>query len=233
MKRLQGGVNVRRGWLIGVLAAISIAAALALGSIAFVASSNAPNSPKSPKMSAAAFQDGMRVLWEDHVTWTRLTIVSVIEDLPDAGATVQRLLRNQADIGNAIKPFYGDAAGDQLTALLTDHILIAAEILNAAKAGDGPAVEAATARWYVNADDIASFLASANPDHWDLPMMKGMMRGHLDLTLAEAVAQLSGDYERSVALYDEVHGQILHMADMLSEGIIAQFPSEFNGPFPN
>lgn len=230
MERHENGWRVRRGPLIGVIVAVSIAAALILASLGW------GNSPKlaadSSKMSAAEFHDGMRVLWEDHVTWTRLTIVSVIGELPDAGPTVQRLLRNQVDIGNAIKPFYGDAAGDRLTALLRDHILIAAEILTAAKANDGPAVEDATARWYANADDIASFLSSANPDHWHLHMMKEMMRTHLDLTLAEAVAQLTGDYEKSVALYDEIHDQILHMADMLSAGILGQFPSRFNGPFP-
>jgi hypothetical protein len=76
----------------------------------------------------------MRKLWEDHVTWTRLYIVSAVAGLPDAGATAERLLQNQTDIGNAIKPFYGEAAGERLTALLRPHILIAAELVTAAKA---------------------------------------------------------------------------------------------------
>ena len=180
-----------------------------------------------PQVDAQAFHDEMRKLWEDHITWTRLVIIGVFEDLPDLNESVQRLLQNQVDIGNAIKPFYGEEAGNQLTELLTDHILIAAEILQAAKIGDTAALNEAIERWYANADDIAEFLNAANPQHWPLKEMRAMMREHLDLTLQEAVAYLEGDYAASVAFYDQVHLQALEMADMLSEGIIRQFPKKF------
>lgn len=179
------------------------------------------------KMDAQAFHDAMRKLWEDHITWTRLVIVSIANDLPDSGPTVQRLLQNQVDIGNAIKPFYGEQAGNQLTALLTDHILIAAEILQAAKTGDTAALTDARERWYANADDIAEFLNAANPENWPLEEMRAMMREHLDLTLQEAVTYLNGDYGGSIAAYDQIHNQALEMADMLSQGIIRQFPKKF------
>lgn len=182
-----------------------------------------------PKVDRQEFHDAMRKLWEDHITWTRLVIIGTFEDLPDLEPTVQRLLQNQVDIGDAIKPFYGEAAGEQLTALLTDHILIAAEILHAAKNGDTAALEDAVARWYANADDIAEFLHAANPKHWPLEEMKSMLREHLDLTLEEAVTYLNGDYEASIAAYDEIHLQALEMADMLSDGIIKQFPNKFKG----
>src|SRR5688572_12232224 len=68
--------------------------------------------------NAAAFRSAMRVLWEDHITWTRLYLVSAIAGLPDTQATAERLLRNQADIGNAVKSFYGEAGGTKLTVLL-------------------------------------------------------------------------------------------------------------------
>ena len=181
------------------------------------------------KMDRQAFHDAMRKLWEDHITWTRLVIIGVFEDSPGLNSSVQRLLQNQVDIGDAVKPFYGEEAGDQLTALLTDHILIAAEILQAAKSGNTAALEDAIKRWYTNADDIAVFLNAANPSQWPLEEMKAMMREHLDLTLEEAVAYLQGDYEASVAAYDEVHVQALEMADMLSMGIIKQFPNKFRG----
>jgi hypothetical protein len=178
-------------------------------------------------MKQLAFHDAMRKLWEDHITWTRLFIVSAVAGLPDASPTAQRLLQNQSDIGNAIKPFYGDTAGEQLTALLRDHILIAADLVTAAKAGDTAAFDAAKGRWYSNADEIAAFLNGANPKNWLLDEMKAMMREHLDLTLAEAVARLSGDWAADIAAYDKIHQQALEMADMLSTGIISQFPKEF------
>jgi hypothetical protein len=179
-----------------------------------------------------AFHDAMRMLWEDHIIWTRQFIVSAAteaENLPDTGPTVDRLLANQTDIGNAIKPFYGEAAGDALSALLREHILTAADIVAAAKAGDGEAVEVASAAWYANADEIATFLSEANPRHWPLDEMKAHMKSHLDLTLEEAVARLQGRYADDIAAYDKVHADILEMADMLSAGIIAQFPSRFAG----
>lgn len=174
-----------------------------------------------------AFRDAMRKLWEDHTTWTRLYIVSVAANLPDKDSSAQRLLQNQVDIGNAIKPFYGKAAGDKLIALLRVHILTAADLLSAAKASDTAKLTDAKTRWYANADDIATFLAGANPKAWPLAEMKTMMREHLDLTLAEAVARLNGDWTADIAAYDNVHTQILKMADMLSLGIIHQFPRRF------
>ncbi|MGH2406434.1 MAG: glycosyltransferase [bacterium] len=183
--------------------------------------------PTSVPEKQFALRTAMRALWEDHITWTRLYIVSVAADLPDKDATAQRLLRNQTDISNAIKPFYGNAAGDRLTALLRDHILTAAELLAAAKAGDATKVGEASKRWYANADEIAAFLSTANRGHWPLAEMKAMMRGHLDLTLEEATARLKGDWTADIAAYDKVHKQILEMADMLSMGIIRQFPAKF------
>jgi hypothetical protein len=169
----------------------------------------------------------MDKLWEDHVTWTRIYIMSVTSDLPDADAAAQRLLQNQVDIGNAIKPLYGDEAGEQLTSLLNDHILIAADLLAAAKAGDTSGFEDANQRWYDNADEIAAFLNSANPGHWALGEMQSMMRTHLDLTLEEASARLNGNWSGDVAAYDKVHDEILEMAHMLTEGIVAQFRQQF------
>ncbi len=181
------------------------------------------------KPSALAFHDAVRKLWEDHVTWTRLAIVDVATGAPDTGPTVQRLLQNQVDIGNAIKPFYGDAAGDHLSALLTTHIIVAANILVDAKAGDTSGVNENVTAWYANANDIATFLSGANPRNWPLDTLQSMMKTHLDLTLQEAVAQLTGDYATSIATYEQVHLEILEMADMLSAGIVALFPSMFNG----
>ena len=169
----------------------------------------------------------MRKLWEDHIVWTRQFIVSAVADAPDKAAATERLLQNQVDIGNAIKPFYGDAAGEKLTTLLKEHITTAAEVVTAAKANDTAKLEDARKRWNANADDIATFLSGANPKAWPPAEMKKMMREHLDLTTSEAVSRLHGDWAADIAAYDRVHMQILHMADMLSAGIISQFPAKF------
>jgi hypothetical protein len=215
-------------------AALTFGLALAVGGLtafdAAAVDANGSASAHSATAHRAAFHDAMRKLWEDHITWTRLFIVSAATEagnLPDLAPTVDRLLANQVDIGNAIKPFYGAAAGDHLTALLRVHILTAAEIVADAKAGNAAGVADASARWYANADEIATFLHGANPANWPLADLKAMMKSHLDLTLKEAVARLQGRYADDVAAYDEVHAEILGMADMLSAGIIRQFPSAF------
>jgi hypothetical protein len=177
--------------------------------------------------SQVDFNSAMRKLWEDHVTWTRLYIVEAVGNLPDKDITAARLLKNQEDIGNAVKAYYGDDAGNQLTALLKTHISGAVDILAAAKAGNQAKLALASTAWYKNADDIATFLSTANPTNWPLDNMKAGMKMHLDLTLTEAVDQLKGNYAASVADYDKVHLHILGLADLLSDGIIKQFPNKF------
>jgi hypothetical protein len=174
-----------------------------------------------------AFHDQMRKLWEDHITWTRLAIVTFADGSAGFGPTAGRLLENQTDIGDAIKPFYGAAAGNRLTALLHDHITIAVEVLQAAKAVNTSAFNAANTRWYANGNDIADFLAAANPRSWPDAVMRADMKEHLDQTFAEAAHELHGQYAESVTDYEGIHAHILMMADQLSSGVIAQFPSRF------
>jgi len=176
---------------------------------------------------AVRLKGDMRKLWEDHITWTRLAIISLEGGTPDTGATVARLLRNQRDIGNALKPFYGKAAGDAVTRKLREHILIAADVIAAAKAGDRTKLANAQARWTKNADEVAALLHRVNPRHWKLATVKAEMRMHLKLTTEEAVAHLKGDWVADVAAYDKVHRHILHMSDLLSNGLVAQFPRRF------
>ena len=186
------------------------------------------------KTTSCDLKSAMRKLWEDHIIWTRNVIFNIIDDLPGTTEAVNRLLQNQVDIGNAIKPYYGNNAGNQLTALLHDHITIAADLLTALKNdntppfGDTPAFTTAYAAWIANADAIAALLSSANPN-WPLEEMTMMMHEHLEKTGAEALARKTANYAADVVAFDEVHIQILEMADMLTDGIVKQFPSMFGG----
>jgi DNA polymerase III delta prime subunit len=181
---------------------------------------------KDKTSKAEQLRVSMHKLWEDHVTWTRNVIFNIMDDLPGTDQAVARLLKNQEDIGNAIKPVYGDAAGNELTRLLKEHITTAADLLKAAKSGDNTAFNTANKKWVDNADEISTFLSKANPN-WKLADMKKMMHDHLDLTTQEAVARLKKDYDGDVKAYDKVHEEILMMADMLTEGIVQQFPEKF------
>jgi hypothetical protein len=212
--------------LTALIAFFSALVALAVSN-GHVAHAHGNHGPASVTQQELALRTDMRRLWEEHVTWTRLAVISLTSGSPDTDATVARLLRNQTDIGNAVKPFYGAAAGKALTKELRTHILVAADVIAAAKAGDRAPLAEAQARWRQNADDIATLLNGANPQHWQLGALKAMLGEHLRLTTQEAVARLQGKWAADVAAYDRIHRHALHMADTLAAGLVAQFPGRF------
>lgn len=177
--------------------------------------------------SASELRTALRQLWEDHAMYTRNVILNIIDGLPGTNEAVARLLQNQDDIGKAIKPVYGDDAGKKLSELLREHIVIAADLLKAAKVNNQADFNTVNSKWFKNADDIAAFLSSANPKNWKVEDMKKMMHQHLDLTTQEAVARLKKDYKADVEAFDKTRAELMEMSDMLAEGIIKQFPDKF------
>lgn len=178
----------------------------------------------SPKM--VKLKGDMDQVWIDHTIWTRNYIVSAIANSPDQKDVLNRLLRNQQDIGNVFKPYYGEEAGNKLTALLTEHIEIAGKIVAAAKAGNQAEVKKLQTVWHKNADDIATFLSSLNPN-WPFKAVQDMLYTHLQLVTDIVVASLSQDWEASIAATDKNEEHMIHMADVLTAGIIKQFLGKF------
>jgi hypothetical protein len=172
------------------------------------------------------FRLALRKLWSDHVIWTREYIVAAVAGTPDAGPAATRLLRNQDDIGAAIVPYYGQAGGDGLTKLLKEHIMIAVDLVAAAKGGDQAGFATHDARWTANIREIAAFLAGANP-HWPERDVFDLLALHLKLTKDEAVARISGDWDADVRAFDDIFTEILVVADTLHDGLAAQFPDRF------
>jgi hypothetical protein len=167
--------------------------------------------------------DYIRLLWDQHAEWTRMTVMGLVHNLPEADLITQRLLRNPMDFADALAPFYGEANAQKFGQLLTDHLTIAAEIVKASIANDNNTVNDADKRWRANAEEIASFLASLN-QYWNEEDWSAMLNEHLDL-LSENIDQMvSGDYADSIEGYDEIELQALEMADVMSEGIVLQFP---------
>jgi hypothetical protein len=168
----------------------------------------------------------LRKLWSDHVIWTREYIVAAVAGTPDADAAAGRLLKNQEHIGAAIVPYYGQGAADKLTELLKAHIMIAVDLVAAAKSGDTTAFATHDARWTTNIDEIAGFLASANPN-WPQKDVFDLLALHLKLTKDEAVARLTGDWAADVKAFDDIFTEIMVLADALNDGLVAQFPERF------
>ncbi len=168
----------------------------------------------------------LRKLWSDHVIWTREYIVAAVAGTPDAGPAAGRLLTNQEDIGTAVAGFYGPAAGDRLTALLKEHIMIAVDLVEAAKTGDQSAFATHDARWTANIEAIAAFLAGANPN-WPENDVLDLLALHLKLTKDEAVARITGDWAADIKAFDDIFTEIMVLADAIHDGIVAQFPERF------
>lgn len=176
--------------------------------------------------SVIELKDNLRKLWIDHVVWTKTYIVSALSDSEDKTKVLERLLQNQQDIGNAIKPYYGDAAGNKLAELLREHILIAGKVVDAVKAGNQADVEKYNKEWYQNADDIAKFLSAANPN-WSYEQLKTMLDEHLKLITEDVTARVKKDWDAEIVAFDKGLEHMIMFADVLTEGIVKQFPDKF------
>ena len=180
---------------------------------------------KSEEGKQAVFKMSMRKLWAEHVIWTRSYIVSTLAGGKDAAEIEFRLLRNQVEIGSAFAPYYGQEAGTKLAELLTQHILIAGEVVKAAKKPASAKFLDADKRWHANSDEIATFLSGANPN-WSKDMLLTMFNDHLALTTKQATSRLNKQWAEDIAAFDEVYVQALAMANDLADGVIKQFPEK-------
>jgi hypothetical protein len=181
------------------------------------------------KSSKLAYHDEWRKLWEDHITWTRVVIIGILDELPGTNEYIARLLQNYEDMEDALTPYYGNEA-EVLGDLIKDHLTIAAELLTAAHDNNTAAFNDAKTRWYANAHDIAVQMNEMNSQFWPLEETEDMWVEHLDATLEEATTHLTEDFAGEVAAYDLVHDLALEMADFFSNGVMKQFPSQFRGP---
>ncbi len=176
--------------------------------------------------SVVQLKEGLRKLWIDHAVWTRSYIVSAVAGLEEQEKVLARLLKNQQDIGNAIKPYYGEAAGNKLTELLTEHFLIAGKIVEEAKSGDQALLDSLNKEWYRNADDIAKFLSGANPN-WQYKTLKELLDTHLQLLTEALTARLRKDWDAEINAFDKGETHLIKLADALTIGIVKQFPERF------
>lgn len=171
----------------------------------------------------------MRTLWADHMQWTYATVDAFFHDADALDPTLQRLLANQDDIGDAIKPFYGDDAGAKLSELLRAHINGAVPVLQAAQAGDDAALQQAQDDWLANAQEVADFLSAANPDSWPQSATRPALEMHIDQTTAYSVDLLHGDYAKAIEEYDHAFDHMMELADILTDGIAEQHPDQLDG----
>lgn len=175
---------------------------------------------------AVKLQLAEQKLWIDHVSWTRNFIVSDLSSLGDKDVVLQRLLKNQDEIGSSIKPYYGEEAGNKLSKLLREHIAIGGQVVDAAKNNNKDDLNKYNKLWYKNADEIADFLANANPN-WSDSQLKDMLHKHLEFVTDQVIARIKKDWSADVESYDKGEEHMIKFANTITEGIIKQYPDKF------
>lgn len=163
-----------------------------------------------------------RLLWEQHVWWTRELIKSIAFNLHDEQLVTQRLLRTATDMGKIMSTYYGEEKASHFTRLIQDHLIIAAQLVKAAKAGKNKLFTQLEHKWFMNADEIATYLNTLNP-YWPQNLMAAMLHEHLTLTISEAVSILIKNYAQGISTFDKIELQALTMADAFAEGLARQF----------
>lgn len=168
----------------------------------------------------------MNLVWEQHIMWTRMLLISIAENLKDLDATQARLLRNPKDIANVFRPYYGANVANQIEKLLTEHLVIGKNLIVALKNNNQKEAMELNKKWYQNADDMAEAFSSINP-FYPKEEIRKMLYEHLRLTTDEVNARLKGDYVADINAYDMVQKEILHMSRFFVNGIVRQFPNLF------
>lgn len=187
-------------------------------------------SSKQPRNNCRDVQipliNSMRLVWSQHVYWTRMLLISIAERLKDLDAVTVRLLQNPNDIAGFFSYFYPANITESISQLLTEHLQIGAELITALRDGEKEKAADLDRKWYINADKMASAFSKINP-YYHYHDLKEMLYRHLDLTKNEVAMRLSANYPADIAAFDFVEREALDMADYFISGIMMQFPQMF------
>ena len=171
--------------------------------------------------SILRLNEDMRLAWLNHVYWTRMYLMSAVADNADQQAVEERLLETADEITDVFARYLPIATTRQLRNLLTEHIEIGGQIIQALKAKNMTDYDALVQEWYRNANQMAALFANHNP-YFESRETRNMLLNHLDLTREEIEHQVNGEYEQSIDVFRDVEQQALAMADYFARGLLAR-----------
>lgn len=206
---------------------ISIATLILIGIISWLTGST-PISAASQKSTQNVSSQQIKLelsiqnYMYNQIIWTRMWLISFAYNNGDTDEVAARLLKNQEDIGNFIKPYYGNDAGNKLTALLKNHVNLTFDLVKAIKAHDNQTLNTINTKWYSNANQIADNLYSTNPN-WSQTDLRRILKDYLDLTKQEAMDILAKNYQSSISDYDNIQNVFFS----LTNSIIASFNLDY------
>lgn len=170
------------------------------------------------QMDANDLNNRMRLLWEQHIYWTRMLLISIAGDLNDINAVKDRLMRNPLDMANLFAEFVSNEEANRLEMLLRQHLQIGGDLMVALKNQNRPLAEQLNRQWYMNADEIALALANMN-SNYDKEQIRQMLNRHLEMLARIIVERLAGNYQADIDVFDVMEMEILKLADYLAAGL--------------
>ena len=169
----------------------------------------------------------MRDLWAGHIFWVRNMVMSTKYGDTEASKIAEgKVVENAKAIADAIVPLYGKKAGDKLFELLAGHYGAVKEYMTTAFAGDADGKGVAVEKLKKNAEEIATFLSSANPN-WPKETVLGLFMAHGGHHITQIDQINSKDYSAEAKTWDDMRKHIYVIADALTDGIVKQFPKKF------
>ena len=170
--------------------------------------------------------NAMRLVWLQGIYWTRMVMISIAEGLPDQEDAENRLLRNPTDLTTVFASFYSPELLILIPQLLTEHQQIDAALVTALRDGNIAEANELNGQWYDNADRLSDAFADLNP-YYNREEIRRMLYAHLDLTKQQTAMRLAGNFPGDIIAFEQIEQKILTLADLLSDGIIRQFPDQF------
>jgi hypothetical protein len=98
--------------------------------------------------------------------------------------------------------------------------------MNATFAGNKEAMNAGVQKMNKNAEEIAAFLSSANPN-WPRGALLAAVAAHVGFHMAQIEAINAKDFSSEAKTWEAMKNQVYTIADTLADGIVKQFPQKF------
>lgn len=207
-----------------LIPALALAVGLGLAAPAHAAKDHHASAAE-PTSKAIQTRDALRDLWVGHVFWVRNVAVETLAGNGAAArAAEDQVVANAKQIAGAIEPYYGKAASEKLFGQLAGHYGAVKEYLLATgKAGQ----DAAFRKLVANAEEIAKFLSSANPN---LPIdtLRALLLAHGGHHVQQITQLRAKDYAGEAQTWDAMKQHMYVIADALAGAIAKQFPAKFS-----
>ncbi len=176
--------------------------------------------PNTDNDMGNSLRQRMRMAWLNHITLVKFYLTSFFENLSSQNAWKDAVKNNAEEILNIFAQYYPASAMQRLRNLFMEHLRLTDEVAASLKA-DPTASGETMENWYINAEEIASFLSRQTPAYNETELRK-MLYNHLDMERQQMEAYLDGDYATDIKIFLNSQKNMIELADFLSSGLMAR-----------